>query len=477
MAVIEGKYFFKLNPAYCLYNGVAVVKQEGATIIFLIENTDDELLQERLKRAFSNFLNFVLRQDDCTEEFRRIPNVVFKKGDRDDLRQIISKMYGDNGLGVHDVNNLIDVKSEKNIEAERRKNEAAAVLLLDGILMEARMKKATDIHIEGNVVKLRINGLLEKSMEINGQRTGELIQRIKLLAGMNSLEKRRSQDGHFVYGDEKPIFVRVSSVSIINNKYESNESVVLRLLDTSRTPLSIGFLGFNQLQIEKIDELCQLKNGLVLVCGATGSGKSTTVASILVEIEKKNFGKLKIISLEDPPEYIIPGVSQLKIDREIDNSFKNSLDYIFRQDPDVIMIGEIRDEISAEAAIRAALTGHLVFATIHTGSPGESILRLENFGIGRKVLTSVLKSVIMQELCYIGDKVSLYADIAIPTSDFSWFVNDDMGALEINEYYNHFTNYGETLTKNIREMGKLKQLNPKNWQGGKYGGKTHKHIV
>ena len=470
---MESKYLFRLAPAYCLYNGVAVIEQNGAFIKFMIENPKDKILKGRLTRAFCNYLNYVLRQKDCEEKYRRIPDLQFVHGNREELRKLISKLYGiqtDSEVKIQREKQLLDQESEK------RKKEAAAVLLLDGILIEAKEKNATDIHIEHNLIKLRINGLLENYMSVSDERKVELIQRIKLLAGMNALEKRKSQDGHFVYGDEKPMFIRVSSVAIINERYDNDESVVLRVLNTSRTPLSINFLGFNQLQIEKINELCQIKNGLILVCGPTCSGKSTTVASILTEIEKRNFGKLKIISLEDPPEYIIPGVCQLKIDEENNNSFGESLDYLFRQNPDVIMIGEIRNEISAKTAIRAALTGHLVFATIHTGSAGEAVLRLENLGLRRKIITSVLKCVIVQNLSYMEAKPSLYADVAITNSDFSWLVNENMSSDEIEEYYNHFTNYMDVLSENIKHIGKIKRRNLNKWGGEKYVESIHEHI-
>lgn len=470
---MDDKYEFKLAPAYCLYNGIAVISQNGAEISFLIENYEDDVLKARIKRAFSNYLDYVLRQEDCDEKFRSMPKVEFKQGDRTILHQFVSRLYGIN----KDSNSNYSIPDQIENQFNKKKQEAAAVLLLDSILFEARSKNATDIHIEGNLIRLRVNGFLEDYMEINDEKKVELIQRIKLLSCMNSLEKNKSQDGHFVYGEEKPLFVRVSSVAVINKKYENSESVVLRLLDTSRLPLALDYLGFNNKQLLKLKNLIQLKNGLILVGGPTCSGKSTTVASLLIEIIKNNFGRLKIISLEDPPEYIIPGVTQLKINEELGKSYTTSLDYIFRQDPDVIMIGEIRDKESASAAIRAALTGHLVFATIHTGNSGEGVLRLENLGISRKIITSVMKGVIIQQLNYIEDKVNLYADIAIPNEEFQWLVNDEMGEAEIDNYFNHFTNYIDTLSKSILIMGKAKNKKIDLWKGKTYGRKVHKDII
>ena len=207
------------------------------------------------------------------------------------------------------------------------------------------------------------------------------IQRIKFLAGMNVLEKRRSQDGHFVYGETEPVFVRVSTAGVVGSKnIESEESIVIRLLDTKRLPLSMEKLGFNKSQLVKIKELSSNPNGLIIICGPTGAGKSTTAASLLLELEEIRNSSVKIISLEDPPEYIIPGVTQIQIDEKSGNSFSDALMHIFRQDPDVLMIGEIRDENSAAVAVRAALTGHLVIATLHTSTAAGVILRLENLG-------------------------------------------------------------------------------------------------
>ena len=432
-------YEFKLTPAYCLYNGVAVLEQEGTYIKLLIENDKDELLKARIRRAFTNHIELLQKQKNCPEEFRRIVEVRFERGNRSQLKKCVMQLFKADSIAV---------KKSSDEEIERNKKDVAAVLLLDSILSDARSKKATDIHIEENCIKFRIKGRLEKELEIQSEKSLELVQRIKLLGGMNVIEKRKSQDGHFVYGNTNPIFVRVSSVSIVGNDSEIGESVVMRLLDTSRIPLALGELGFNGLQLEQIEKLFEMKNGLVLVCGPTGSGKSTTLASMLIEIGKNGNGAQKIISLEDPPEYKIPNVTQIKID-EI-NTFKNCLSHIFRQDPDVIMIGEIRDEESAEVALRAALTGHLVFATLHTGSAGEAVLRLQNLGLDRNLLSSVLRGIICQELSFVNEKSCLYADVSIPC--LLEEKNDAKTEDEINELFEHFTNYPDIIAATVEGL-------------------------
>jgi len=458
---MKKKFDFKLTPAYCLYNGVAVLKQQGAYIRFLIENKNDAVLCGRLSRAFENHVGNVRSLKDCPEDFQRLIKIDFEPGTRSQLRKAVSRLYmAETTAGEKE---LVD-------DSSKNRRESAAVLLLDSILNEARLRNATDIHIENNCVRLRINGRLEKLLKLQTEKSSELVQRIKLLSGMNVIESRRCQDGQFVYGNKNPFFVRVSTMSVVGEKNFAEESVVLRLLDTSRIPLSIEELGFNHFQLEKIcgkslfskasddsvePALIDLPNGLFLLCGPTGSGKSTSVAALLLEIEKKRGGALKIISLEDPPEYIIPGVSQVKVDER--NSFSDALNHVFRQDPDVIMIGEIRDEESAAAALRASLTGHLVFATLHSGSAAESILRLENLGMDRRLLCQVLRAVISQDLNMLGGKMSLIADLAIPKANFSEKACKEESAAELENLMEHFTNYSEVLSQTVQTLKEEKE--------------------
>ena len=443
---MNSNYDFCLTPAYCLYNGAAVLEQNGAYIKFLVEDKSNTLLCGRLSRAFENHVANVRHFKDCPENFQRLIKIDFVNGSRSQVKKCLLKLYK-----ATDTDSLSDAK----LAAEQNEREAAAVILLDSILNEARLRKASDIHIEKNCVRLRINGLLEEMMELQHEKSLELIQRIKLLAGMNVIENRKCQDGSFIYGNKNPFFLRVSTMSSIGDAFSGGESVVIRLLDTSRIPLALGRLGFNSLQLEKLageEGLCSAANGLILVCGPTGSGKSTSVAAMLIEIEKRAHESLKIISLEDPPEYLIPGITQVKVDER--NSFSDALNHIFRQDPDVIMIGEIRDEESAAAALRASLTGHLVFATLHCGSASEAILRMENLGADRKLLCQVLRAVISQELNMLGNKMRLYADIALPGEKFRERAVrlEDLDRLE--SLMEHFTNYSQILCETMEELKK-----------------------
>lgn len=446
-------FMFKLTPAYCLYNGVAVFFQKGSAITFLMENPNNEILKERLKNAFNNHLYLVRKQESCPEEYRRLTKIDFQKGNRNQLRKCISNLY--------EQDNQFCSSLENSKVVEDLKNEAAAVLLLESILNEARTQGATDIHIETACVRFRVRGKLVKELELEYEKIRELIQRIKLLAGMNVLEKRKSQDGRFSYGNESPLFVRVSTMSVFSKRLNSSEeSVVLRILDTSRIPLQLQFLGFNIQQIEIINSLISFSSGLIVICGATGSGKSTTSAAMLLELVKKSNQSLKIISLENPPEYIIPGVTQVQIDDEKEISYQNSLIHLFRQDPDVIMIGEIRDEKSCQAAIRASLTGHLVLTTLHTDSVESSFYRLENFGIERNVLASVLRGIIIQEMNYFNGETNLLADVAVPKENFKTQICNY--GTQIEELFLHITNVNQILKKNFNSLkNKDKNFNRK----------------
>ena len=441
-------YEFKLTPAYCLYNGIAVVSQEGSRISFMTENPGDELLRMRLQKAFSNYVDYVIRQKDCPGEFKLKPSVVFVPGNRKEIKKYVSKLYS--------MPDFPDNSGEaETIQTKEKDNDAAAVILLDSIISDARSRNATDIHIEKNCIKFRICGKLETVSYISQEKVQEVIQRIKFLAGMNVLEKRRSQDGHFIYGEKDPVFIRVSVMGVVGqDKTEQEESVVIRLLDTRRMPLSLDKLGFSQEQTELISKISEQKNGLVIICGPTGAGKSTTAASILLEIEKQRRGSVKIVSLEDPPEYILPGISQIQVDEKINNSFSEALKHVFRQDPDVLMIGEIRDENSASVAVRAALTGHLVFATLHTACAAGALLRLENLGVPRNLLISVLKCVISQELNFLGQRITLVADVAVPGPEMNEVIDKNLSEQQLEEYFTHTTNYSHAL---LKILGTLKQ--------------------
>lgn len=447
---------FTLSPRFCTYNSIAIVKQDGNEITFIMEHFEDEALKDTMRKSFKNYLrNFAgfitfNEKDECNMR------VSFVKGNYNEVRSYISKLYGASNVVTADVSSS-DTSTARNMaiaqETSNQTNDSAAEILLDSIISEARKKFATDIHIEQNAVRFRVYGRLVHIMDLQEERARELIQRIKLLSRMNVLEKRKSQDGQFMYGLKDNIFVRVSCMGVVGNGDDGRgESVVLRLLDPKRVPLSVDTLGLSEMQCEDLQKLYTQRSGLVLICGATGSGKSTTAAAMLLEIQKQFEGARKIISIEDPPEYVLPGVTQIRVEQNGAGDFVDALVSIFRQDPDVIFIGEIRDENSAQTAVQAALTGHLVFATLHTSDAAGAVFRMLNFGVNRNIFISVLRGVISQQLLYDEDKPKLVADVATVLSELQTIATVDATAEEIDKGFVHRSNAMSFIAEAIRRL-------------------------
>ncbi len=274
-------------------------------------------------------------------------------------------------------------------------SEAPIIKLVNLIINRAAETGASDIHIEPfeNQLKVRyrIDGLLrEMDTPLNGS-TAAVVSRIKIMANLNIAERRLPQDGRFkmrARGSE--LDLRVSTVPTLHG-----ESVVLRLLQRDNVALDFGPLGFSAALEQRMREILAMPHGILLVTGPTGSGKSTTLYAALKHL---NTPERKILTVEDPVEYNITGVNQIQVKPQIGLSFANALRSIVRQDPDIIMIGEMRDEETAKIAVESALTGHLVLSTLHTNDAAGSITRLQDMGVEEYLLTSTLNAVQAQRL-------------------------------------------------------------------------------
>ena len=278
---------------------------------------------------------------------------------------------------------------------EAGEDEAPVIRFVNSLLFRAVKEKASDIHIEpfekNTVVRFRIDGRLYEVFQVPKQLHAAISSRIKVIAELNIAEKRMAQDGRFktkVGGRE--IDIRLSVVPVANG-----ERLVMRLLDKSSVSLDLPSLGFDQEKIKAIEELTDRKYGIFLVTGPTGSGKSTTLSACLKGI---NSPDRNIITVEDPVEYVIPGVGQIAVNPKVGLSFASGLRSILRQDPEVIMVGEIRDRETAEIAINASLTGHLVLSTLHTNDAPGAITRLMDMGIEPFLVSSSLVGVLAQRL-------------------------------------------------------------------------------
>ncbi len=266
---------------------------------------------------------------------------------------------------------------------------------LELLITVALNHRASDIHIESRqnniLIRNRIDGLLHNGPEVSSHIKNGLISHIKVLAELDIAEKRRPQDGKIRYSlKDREFDIRVSSVPTLYG-----EKIVMRLLDPESQKISMDQLGANPTQKQMLLDSLKLKQGIILVTGPTGSGKTTTLYTML---NKLNSPHVNIMTVEDPVEYEIPGINQTKAQPEIGYTFANALRSFLRQDPDVIFIGEIRDTETAEIAIRASLTGHLVLSTIHTNNALDTIVRLMDMEIEPYLLAATLKLVIAQRL-------------------------------------------------------------------------------
>lgn len=274
-------------------------------------------------------------------------------------------------------------------------DEAPIIRLVNSTLFRSVKQKASDIHIEPFekelMIRFRIDGVLYDIMHPPKRAQNSIISRIKIMAGLNIAEKRLPQDGRIrIKIAGKDIDIRVSTIPTA-----FGESVVMRLLDKSQSFLDLTSLGVVGRYREIITELIHKPNGIILVTGPTGSGKTTTLYACLSEINSK---ELKIITIEDPVEYQLHGINQVQVNPKIELTFAAGLRAFLRQDPDVIMVGEIRDRETAEIAIQASLTGHLVFSTLHTNDAPSSITRLVDMGVEPFLVSSSVIAIIAQRL-------------------------------------------------------------------------------
>lgn len=309
------------------------------------------------------------------------------------FREAIEAAKGDKEIEIKEISSLeADLSLDKLlIKAE----EAPVVKLVDLIIHQAIQEGASDIHIEPHynkvVLKYRIDGLLYEKQPPSTSSYLAVISRIKILSGMDIAEKRLPQDGGFtVRIQDKIIDLRVSTIPTIYG-----EKIVIRILDKSRVPLDLSKLGFNIQELQMIRKGISSSYGLVLLTGPTGSGKSTTLYAVINEIKTPT---LNFLTIEDPVEFRMDDINQVQVKPEIGLNFANALRAFLRQDPDIILVGEIRDQETAEICLRSALTGHLVLSTLHTNDAPSAITRLVDIGLPPYLVASSLVLVVAQRL-------------------------------------------------------------------------------
>jgi type IV pilus assembly protein PilB len=324
---------------------------------------------------------------------RRVEPVVVSRAS---LRHGLDRVYGA-GLG-----SLIrtlpgverpDRQSEGDLEEAAR--AAPVVRLVDHVLHQAVARRASDVHIEHRgqrvVIRLRVDGLLRPLAEMPARTHAAMVSRIKIMAGLDIAVKRRPQDGGLSFSSGRArLTLRVSTLPV-----DDGEKVVVRLLDPASAPDGLGDLGLSTSDLARLRGLLARGEGVVLTAGPTGSGKSTTLFGALGEVDRET---LNVVTLEDPIEYRRPGINQVQVRPRAGLTFPAALRSILRQDPDVVMVGEIRDPETAEIAMAAAVTGHLVLSTIHTIDAAGAITRLLHMGVPPFLVSGGLAGVVGQRL-------------------------------------------------------------------------------
>ncbi|MEQ8503125.1 MAG: type II secretion system ATPase GspE [Sneathiellaceae bacterium] len=317
-----------------------------------------------------------------------------------DIDAAYDRLYGTGRQAMDEIYDAAGERedSDRDSDLERLKDlasEAPVIRLVNSIVTRAVEMRASDIHIEsmesGLRVRYRINGVLREMDMPPARLRSAIISRLKIMSKLNIAERRLAQDGRIrlaVRGKE--IDFRVSTTPAIHG-----ESVVLRILDRGNLALEFTALGFDADQLPAFLDALKRPHGIVLVTGPTGSGKTTTLYAALTEL---NSTEAKILTAEDPVEYVLAGINQVQMKPDIGLDFATALRSFLRQDPDIMMIGEIRDLETAEIAVQAALTGHLVLSTVHTNDAASAIARLLDMGIEHYLLTSTINAVLGQRL-------------------------------------------------------------------------------
>lgn len=340
---------------------------------------------------------------DAIETIKRIVQkpVIAKLTTKDDIAHILDQYQGFEGE-MEEALDQAEKDEDKTDNTEDNKkllrsigDLAPAARIVSSLLKRAIRDKSSDIHVEPYdnevVIRFRIDGVLHKKISLPKEIQQAVISRIKILSNLKIDEQRLPQDGRFsINMDGRRIDFRVSTMPIANG-----EKVVMRVLDKLSGIIGINDLGFRERDLKEISNACEKTHGMILVTGPTGSGKTTTLYALIEKIYAEG---INIITLEDPIEYQMPGINQSQVNAEINYTFASGLRSILRQDPDVVMIGEIRDKETAEMAVHAALTGHVVLSTLHTNDSAGAIPRLIDMGVEPFLINSSLNLIIGQRL-------------------------------------------------------------------------------
>ncbi len=403
LPLLSAKEFPEAPPAnvqtsirFLKHHHVCPIAESDDDVTLLVADPADTFPLQALQLATGRMvkLNIGLRSeiDDLIERY-------YGSG-RSAMGTIVENLTDDNNRSEDDIEHLRDLASE-----------APVIRLVNLVIQRAVEQRASDIHVEPFEnrlkVRYRVDGVLHEVESPPAASTAAVISRIKIMAKLNIAERRLPQDGRIMIRVQgKELDLRVSSVPT-----SYGESVVMRILDREAIVFDFHSLGFTDQFLQKFVNVLELPHGIMLVTGPTGSGKTTTLYTALAKLNTPN---VKIITVEDPVEYQIEGINQIQAKPQIGLDFSHALRSIVRQDPDIIMIGEMRDLETARIAIQSALTGHLVLSTLHTNNAAGGITRMLDMGVEDYLLTSTVNGILAQRLVRKLDRSSAEAFEALP---------------------------------------------------------------
>lgn len=380
---VANKFSRRLPYAFAKKHMVCIYATENDSVLVATVNQFNPLVISEIKRKINTPVQIV-----------KVPAKEFDT--------LLSEVYSSANAAavVDDVQDDIDISDlihnlPRSADLLESENDAPVIKIINAFLTQAVKENASDIHLDAyekkSLVRFRSDGVLKNIAELNPGLHAALVSRVKIMAQLDIAEKRLPQDGRIslrLAGRE--VDLRISSIPTGHG-----ERIVMRLLDKNKERLQLESLGMREGVVTKIDKLIHRPHGVFLVTGPTGSGKSTTLYAALSRLDSS---QLNIMTVEDPVEYDIEGISQTQINSKIDMTFARALRAILRQDPDVVMIGEIRDLETSQIAVQASLTGHLVLATLHTNTAASAITRLVDMGVESFLLSSTVIGVLAQRL-------------------------------------------------------------------------------
>ncbi len=380
---VPNKFSRRLPYGYAKNKQVCIYGVENDNVLVAVVNNPDPVVISEIKRKLNQPIKIT-------------------KTDQKLFDGLLSEAYSSSNAAaiVDDVQDEIDISdlihnAQKASDLLESEDDAPVIKIINAFLTQAVKENASDIHLDAyekrSTVRFRRDGTLQHVVDLNPGLHSALVSRIKIMAHLDIAEKRLPQDGRIALRlAGREVDLRVSTIPSSHG-----ERVVMRLLDKNKDRLQLEALGMHDDTRDKIDKIIHRPHGIFLVTGPTGSGKSTTLYAALARLDSK---QLNIMTVEDPVEYDIEGISQTQISAKIDMSFGRALRAILRQDPDVVMIGEIRDLETSQIAVQASLTGHLVLATLHTNTAASAVTRLIDMGVESFLLSSSLIGVLAQRL-------------------------------------------------------------------------------